>query len=461
MNKILQILQKKATNYKDKIVHFCLEKWNFDKKHKDTHEFQPLLVEIQDRPLNPLGRSILWIIFGVIVFGLIWLFVGKIDVVVSARGKVVPSGEIKILQPIETGVISKILVKEGDKVQKGQILMQIDPSVTQMSLESKKKDLQVLMAEVKRLQALVQNKELAFDANDIVSLEQYNLFRHQKNTLSQNIIKFEAQKEQAKAQYNSAVSDEHRIKGLLLNEQARLERMEKVLDIIARNQYDEVLKSVHNLSEQLIMSQNKKLEASKHLNEVEQEEKVFKDQLFSTWFEELVQKQKELRLLESEVNAIAFQSKQQQIRATVDGYVGKLLVHTEGGVVTPAEKLISIIPKDAPLIVKATVLNQDIGFVTKNMQSAIKIDTFSFQKYGYLHGEVVNVGNDAIEDEKLGPVYEIKIAPTQTMLMVEGEEKELEPGMSVTAEIKVGKRRIIEFFIYPLIKYMDEGLSVR
>jgi len=339
--------------------------------------------------------------------------------------------------------------------------MQIDPSVTQMSLDSKKKDLQVLMAEVKRLQALVQNKELAFDANDIVSLEQYNLFRHQKNTLSQNIIKFEVQKEQAKAQYNSAVSDEYRIKGLLLNEQARLERMEKVLDIIARNQYDEVLKSVHNLSEQLIMSQNKKLEASKHLNEVEQEEKVFKDQLFSTWFEELVQKQKELRLLESEVNAIAFQSKQQQIRATVDGYVGKLLVHTEGGVVTPAEKLISIIPKDAPLIVKATVLNQDIGFVTKNMQSAIKIDTFSFQKYGYLHGEVVNVGNDAIEDEKLGPVYEIKIAPTQTMLMVEGEEKELEPGMSVTAEIKVGKRRIIEFFIYPLIKYMDEGLSVR
>ena len=117
----------------------------FKKKiHKDHHEFQPLLVEIEDRPLNPLGRSILWIILGIITFGSLWLFIAKIDVVVSARGKIIPSGEIKILQPIETGVIKEIFVKEGDRVYKGQILMQIDPSVTQTSLESKNKDLSVI-----------------------------------------------------------------------------------------------------------------------------------------------------------------------------------------------------------------------------------------------------------------------------------------------------------------------------
>ena len=95
------------------------------------------------------------------------------------------------------------------------------------------------------------------------------------------------------------------------------------------------------------------------------------------------------------------------------------------------------------------------------MNSAIKIDTFSFQKYGSLEGVVKTIGHDAIDDEKLGPVYEIKITPKKTTLKVEGEDKPIEPGMSVTAEIKVGKRRIIEFFIYPLIKYMDEGMSVR
>jgi len=447
-----------------KIFKNLKQRWiNFldNTKIKDTHEFEPLLVEIQDRPLNPLGRSILWIVIGIIVFGLLWLFLAKIDVVVSARGKVVPSGEIKILQPIETGVISKILVKEGDKVQKGQTLMQIDPSVTEMSLESKQKDIQVLKQEVKRLQALVHKKEFIKNEADFIAQEQYNLYLHQKNTLAQNLIKFDMQKEQAKAQHQSAISDEYRISGLLETEKAHLQRMEKVLDIIARDKYDEVKKGVHNLKEQLVMAQNKKQEAQKHLREIEQEEKVFKDKIFSDWFEQLVQKQKDLRALESQVNAISFQNRQQQIKSPVDGYVGKLLVHTEGGVVTPAEKLISIIPKDVPLIIKATVLNQDIGFVAKDMESIIKIDTFNFQKYGYLLGKVATISNDAIEDEKLGPVYEIKITPTQKSLLVEGKQKSLEPGMSVTAEIKVGKRRIIEFFIYPLIKYMDEGMSVR
>ena len=433
------------------------------REDKDHHEFQPLLVEIEDRPLNPLGRSILWIILGIITFGSLWLFIAKIDVVVSARGKIIPSGEIKILQPIETGVIRKIFVKEGDRVHKGQILMQIDSSVTETSLESKNKDLSVIDTEIKRLKALVEDKDFKQTKNmdKLVYLEQHNLYIHQKNTLWQNLIKFNMRKEQAEAQNDSAASDVVRIQGLLDNDKARLERMKQVLDIIARNDYEEVQKSINNLTEQLVMSQHKKIESKKHMLEVEQEVKVYKDQMFSEWFKELVQKQKEARALESQITAIAFQKQKQQIRAPLDGYVGKLLVNTEGGVVTPAEKLISIIPANAPLIIKATVLNKDIGFIKEGMVSAIKIDTFSFQKYGSLEGIVKTIGHDAIDDEKLGPVYEIKITPKKTTLKVEGEDKQIEPGMSVTAEIKVGKRRIIEFFIYPLIKYMDEGMSVR
>ena len=233
------------------------------------------------------------------------------------------------------------------------------------------------------------------------------------------------------------------------------------MDVYCADDYEEVLKSINNLTEQLVMSQHKKIESKKRMFEVEQEVKVYKDQMFSEWFKELVQKQKEARTLESQITAITFQNQKQQIKAPLDGYVGKLLVHTEGGVVTPAEKLISIIPANAPLIIKATVLNKDIGFIKEGMYSAIKIDTFSFQKYGSLEGVVKTIGHDAIDDEKLGPVYEIKITPKEVTLKVEGEDKPIEPGMSVTAEIKVGKRRIIEFFIYPLIKYMDEGMSVR
>jgi hemolysin D len=176
---------------------------------------------------------------------------------------------------------------------------------------------------------------------------------------------------------------------------------------------------------------------------------------------ELTQKSKEATSLRTEVETTQFRNAKQQIIAPVDGYVGKLLVHTVGGVVTPAEKLLTLIPKGVPLIIQATVLNQDIGFITKEMEAAIKIDTFDFQKYGLLHGTVKHIADDAIEDEKLGPVYEITIDPKETTLKVEGKELTINPGMSVTAELKVGKRRVIEFFIYPMIKYLDEGLSVR
>ena len=110
---------------------------------------------------------------------------------------------------------------------------------------------------------------------------------------------------------------------------------------------------------------------------------------------------------------------------------------------------------------KANVLNQDIGFIKNDMKSKIKIDTFNFQKYGFFEGTIVNVGSYSIKDEKLGDIYEVKIKPDGKKLMVEGKQRYLEAGMSVTAEIKVGKRRVIEFFIYPIVKYLDEGLSVR
>lgn len=430
---------------------------------KDLHEFQPLLVEIEDRPLNPLGRSILWIIIAVIVFGALWLFIGKIDVVVSARGKIVPSGEIKILQPIETGVISKILVKEGDSIKKGQVLMQIDPSVTQTSLESKKQDYQVVKMEAKRLRALIGNKKFTpKDSNfSTISKEQEKLFIHQLKNLKESKANFNAKKAAAYEQILSAKSDASRLMGLLANEQLRANRMKQVLDIIAKNEYEKILSSILNYKEQLNIAKNKIKESQKRYEQVQKEETVFIESLMSKWYEELTLKQKELRELESSINAINFQNKKQQITSPLDGYIGKLMIHTEGGVVTPAEKLISIIPKDAPLIVKATVLNKDIGFVEKGVAAAIKIDTFSFQKYGLIDGNVTSIANDAIEDEKLGPIYEIKINPLQLEIEVEGNKKQLEPGMSVTAEIKVGKRRIIEFFVYPLVKYLDEGLSVR
>ena len=430
-------------------------------KIKDIHEFHPLNVEIEDRPINPLGPVILWIVVAIITFGVLWLFFAKIDVVVSARGQVIPTGEIKILQPIETGVISKINIKEGDYITKGQVLMQIDPSVTETSLDTKERNLDVLNLQIIRLEALINNKPLFLNSNLNEAKEEEKLYLVQKNSLEEGLSRYEMKLAQTKSQYQSSLSDKSRLSMLLLKDEERLRKLETVLDIIARKDYEDLQKNILNEKEQENMASFKVDESKKRIIEIEQEKNSFISEFKDTKYQELLNLKKELRNLQSEINAIKFQNQKQSIISPTDGYVAKLMINTIGGVVSPAEKLISIVPKDSPLIVKVNVLNQDIGFIKKDMNSKIKIDTFSFQKYGFFEGKIINVGNFSIDDEKLGPVYEVKIEPNGKTLNVEGKERYLESGMSVTAEIKVGKRRVIEFFIYPIIQYLDEGLSVR
>ena len=197
------------------------------------------------------------------------------------------------------------------------------------------------------------------------------------------------------------------------------------------------------------------------LNEVNMQRKLITKKFKSKLYSALLEIEKRIVALQSEIETIEFKKRKQIIQSPVDGIVAKLMVNTVGAVVTPAEKLVSIVPDDVPMQFKAIVENKDIGYVKTGMPVAIKIDTFNFQKYGLLHGIVTKIGANAIQDERKGLVYEVYIKPKETSLMVEGERKYLMPGMSATAEMKVGKRRIIEFFVYPLIKYFNEGISVR
>ncbi len=175
----------------------------------------------------------------------------------------------------------------------------------------------------------------------------------------------------------------------------------------------------------------------------------------------LANTQKQIKDLEANKEEIEFNNVNQKIVAPTDGYIDKLHIHTIGGIVTPAQQLIALTPIEKPLLIKAQVLNKDIGFIRAGMPVSIKIDAFDFQKYGILKGKVKSISKNSINDEQLGLIYEVYILPEQDTLLVEGKEQKITTGMTLNAEIEVNKRRIIEFFIYPLIKYLDEGLSVK
>jgi len=429
----------------------------FKRIEDDSNEFKPLLIEIEDAPQNPLGRSILWIACGALIFAVLWTIFAKVDIVVSANGKVVPDGEIKILKSLESGVVSKILVKEGDRVKKGDHLILIDPSVSTVNLSTKQESLALLEYSIKRLDALSSGKSL--DAN--ISADELSLYNTQKSNYEESINVYNLKMQALQMGINSTNLEVERLSGILKIDEARLNNLNKVKDIIARKDLYELKSKVIELNSNLKISKEKLAEQRANLDELAKELEAFKSQSISKWLDEMLAKQKEASSLKAEINAILFQTRQQIISSPVDGFVGKLLVNTQGTAITNQENLISVVPSDKPLIIKANVLNKDIGYLENNQSVAIKVQTFDFQKYGKLEGKLIHIANDAINDEKLGEIYEVKIRPDSTFLIVDRIKKEIEPGMSVTAEVKVGKRRVIELFIYPVIKYLDEGLSVR
>lgn len=432
----------------------------------DSHEFKPILAEIEERPVNPLGRIIFWIIISAIFVGILWMFLGQIDVVVTAKGKIIPHGNIKILQPLETGVVEKILVQEGDYVKKGQVLMEVDPSTTEPALQSLNKSLVQLELESERLSASSDGnyfnpaiQDLEYELESLQT--QQDLYYSSISSLNKQVAAKKMQLQQIDEQVKSANSEIEHAKGLLTIKKDKEKRLLNVIDLIAKKELDQAQEEISNY-ENRIKELTFKLEELKYSKQQINEEIAFLRQNFKKEnLEQLAERQRQTNDLEANIMEIAFKNQKQKIVSPVDGYVNSLLIHTIGGVVTPAEKLMSIVPVNSDLVIKATVLNKDIGFVKEGMPVSIKIDTFSFQKYGLLDGEVIKVSKDSIEDERLGPIYEVYVKPLNKTLLVEGEEVSISTGMSVIAEIEVGKRRIIEFFIYPLIKYLDEGISVR
>lgn len=149
------------------------------------------------------------------------------------------------------------------------------------------------------------------------------------------------------------------------------------------------------------------------------------------------------------------------LTAPVDGTVQQLAVHTVGGVVTPAQPLLVVVPREHALEVEAFLENKDIGFVAAGQEAVVKIETFPYTKYGTVPATVAHVSDDAIADEKKGLVYAARVRLGQTAIRVEEKLVNLSPGMAVTVEIKTGRRRVIEYFLSPLLQYKDESLRER
>ncbi|WP_456401334.1 HlyD family type I secretion periplasmic adaptor subunit [Persephonella sp.] len=427
-------------------------------KKEDGHEFKPEIIEIEEKPVSPIGRFILWTVIISFLFILAWLFFAKIDVVVSARGVVVPEEEVKVIQPLDSGVITKIYVRPGDFVNKGQPLIELDPAITEPELKLIKEKIHQLEISKQRIKSLIYEKPFILKDSDDFTQTQERLYYETLEAYRARIKTFESRKKELLENIKKAEIQLEMTQKLLDKSREQQEKLNSVRGIVPEQEIKNLEKEIIKLESQIKSLEKEKYSIKLQIIQTDSELISFKRNFKENLFKELAENEKQLSELKNRLKQIRYKHKKQILVSPVDGWVKQLTVYTIGAVVSPAERIMTIVPANNKLLVKAMVENKDIGYIKEGMKVKVKLEAYNFQKYGTLPGTISIISKDSIEDEVLGRIYETYIELEKECL---AENKCAKPGMTVTAEIDIGKRRVIEFFIYPVIRYLDEGLSVR
>ena len=453
-------------NFFNRIRSYIEEKTK-NELNKDEYEFLPAALEVVETPPSPLGRSVLWLLFIFILIVVIWVMVGQVDEVAIAPGKIIPTGNVKTIQAEDKGVVKGIFVKDGQKVSKGELLIELDTTITAADVARIKREVAYYSLEIDRLLAeqsgssFIPQQYLSLDPKDIAyqqNLYQTRLAEYNTKLLMAKalVMQNEADLATTKAGYKKQVE----LFAIAKEKEDRLSKLAQedaiatfvVLDYQAKR--IEIEEDINAQASEINRKQWNLIQAQEQLNSIVAE----RNKDIST---SLMEDRKQLSIYSEELKKAEEKDRLSKIVAPIDGRVAQLSIHTVGGVVTEAQPLLEVVPEDAVLQVEAFVANKDIGFVSIGQSAEVKIETFNFQKFGTVDATVVEISPDAIEDKEKGRVYRVVLEIDKNSFDVNGKEVALSPGMTATGEIKIRQKRIIEFFLDPFKQYQSEALRER
>jgi hemolysin D len=449
---------------------------------KEMYEFLPAAIEVEQTPASPAGRAIIWAIVILFIIAAVWAYFGKVDIVAVAHGKVIPSEHIKHIQPLEAAKIKAIHVKEGLYVQKGDSLITLDSTQTQADVERFSHEVIERQANIERFlvferwleslnvssmpgvrpnSPIVGSDPLTQEASS--QLAQQNLLNQQIAELKSRLSAYKNEKRRQlaeKAMTQGEVTKKQRILPVLTERVDALETLLKK-DYGSKLQFLELKQELIEEEQDLLIQQSRTEQLDASIESIQDQVDTLISETRLNNLNQLQESQLQLAGLKQELIKANERNQQQQLTAPISGQVQQLAVHTVGGVVTTAQALMVIVPQESQMEVEAMILNKDIGFVYEGQKAEVKIDTFNFTKYGLIDAEISSISDDAIQDENLGLVYTARFKLNTEEIQVEDRMVRLSPGMSVTAEVKTGKRRLIEYFLSPLLRYKQESLGER
>jgi hemolysin D len=453
--------------------HAWLRRKEMDTPELHTHEaeFLPAALALRDTPVHPAPRIALWLIMAFALVALLWAIFGRIDVVATAVGKIIPNDRTKVIQPMETAVVKAIHVRDGQSVQAGQVLIELD--ATSAAADSERLRNEALTAQLEALRAQALLAALASGAppklKPLNGVDAARLLAEQAQAFGQyqeyqaRQLQLQAEIARRRAELQATQEQVTKLEQTAPIARQRAQDYQKLVNenFISRHGYLEREQARIEQEQDLASSRSKVAEIHAALAEAKQQQATLAAETRRQLLDQHNLAAQKSASLEQELVKADQRGRLMRMTAPVSGTVQQLVINTVGGVVTPAQPLMVIVPRDNVLEVEAMLPNKDIGFVNPGQEAEVKVETFPFTKYGTLHGKITQVSSDAIQDEKLGLIYSTRVKLARDTLRVENKTVRLTPGMAVTVEVKTGTRRVIEYFLSPLMQVTSESLRER
>ncbi|MDA9391328.1 hemolysin secretion protein D [Bradyrhizobium sp. CCBAU 45394] len=453
-------------------------------------DFLPAALEIVETPPSPAGRATALTIAAVFAIALAWVCIGTVDMVATAPGKIIPSGRTKVIQPFETGVVRSIHVRDGQSVKAGDVLIELDPTMSGAELAHYQTDLLAARLEAARLRAALSSDDplASFRPPENAPAELVELQRSfllsQTAEQSAKLAEIDRQIAQKRAERATIESSIHKLETTIPIQSERVDVRKQLYqkELGSKLLYLTELQELTGQREDVLVQQSKIREADAAISAFMQAKSKAAAEYQRVLFDDLAKAAQKAAGFAQDVIKSEKRTNLQQLTAPVDGVVQQLAIHTVGGVVTPAQALMVIVPVESHLEIEAMLSNRDIGFIEVGHDVAIKVDTFNFTRYGLLHGKVLTVSHDAITRDKPENrsgdkgqgaeasssephgqelVYAARISLDRARMRVEDKLVDLSPGMAVTTEVKTGSRTIISYLLSPLVRYQHESLRER
>jgi len=458
---------------------------------RDEREFLPAALEITETPASPMLRVTAALICTFLLVAILWAAIGQVDLIATAPGKVVAAGSTKLVQVFETGLVREIRVHNGDHVEQGQVLVVLDPTLAGADRTRYQQLLRSAELDQARLEGLL--GQAAGDPFASVDAPPAMIQAARDQMVSERAAQ-EAKILSAEREIASKRADRASIAAELAKDDGELpfaRERSKIREGGVSTGFGSKLDMI-NAEQQLVELENERMVQSQKLVSADaaiqaalSEHERIAAEFVRDRRQDLSKAARETAEAQGDLSKAQERTDLTTMTAPVDGYVQDLTIHTIGGVVQPGQQLMRVVPSDAAVEVEAIVDNGDAGFVHAGQEAELKIATFPFTHYGLVHGRVISIAHDSAPDPETqnqnqgrdafaaagdapaevrrsgGLVYVVRIAMDDPSLSVDGERTPLEPGMAITAEIKTGKRRVIDYILSPIAQHTHDAMRER